>query len=42
MVRHMSEGMVAIYKERVMAVMIRNNMSEIRCPCHRCNRRALI
>jgi hypothetical protein len=42
MVRHMSEGMVARYKKRVMAVMIRNNMSEIRCPCHRCNLRALI
>jgi hypothetical protein len=42
MVRHMSEGMVARYKERAMAVMIRNNMSEIRCPCHRCNLRALI
>jgi hypothetical protein len=38
----MSEGMVARYKERTMAVMIRNNMSEIRCPCHRCNLRALI
>jgi hypothetical protein len=38
----MSEGMVARYKERVMAVMIQNNMSKIRCPCHRCNLRALI
>jgi hypothetical protein len=42
MVRHMSKGMVARYKERAMAVMIWNNMSEIRCPCHRCNLRALI
>jgi hypothetical protein len=42
MVRHMSEGMVARYKECAMAVMIRNNMSEIRCPCHRCNLRSLI
>jgi hypothetical protein len=38
----MSEGMVARYKERMTAIMIRNNMSEIRCPCHRCNLRALI
>jgi hypothetical protein len=28
--------------ERTMAVMIRNNMSEIRCPYYRCNLRALI
>jgi hypothetical protein len=42
MVRHMSEGMAARYKEHAMAVMIQNNMSEIRCPCHRCNLRALI
>jgi hypothetical protein len=42
MVRDMSEGMVARYKECAMAVMIRNNMSEIRCPCHRYNLRALI
>jgi hypothetical protein len=42
MVHHMSEGMVARYKERAMAVMIQNNISEIRCPCHRCNLRALI
>jgi hypothetical protein len=42
MVRHMSEGMVARYKERATAIMIRNNMSEIRCSCHRCNLRALI
>jgi hypothetical protein len=41
-VRHMSEGMVRRYKECVIAVMIRNNISEIRCPCHRCNLRALI
>jgi hypothetical protein len=31
MVRHMSEGMVARYKERATTVMIRNNMYEIRC-----------
>jgi hypothetical protein len=42
MVHHMSEGMVARYKERTTAIMIWNNMSEIRCPCHRCNLRALI
>jgi hypothetical protein len=42
MVRHMSEGMVARYKERTMAIMIQNNMFEIRCPYHRCNCRALI
>jgi hypothetical protein len=34
--------MVARYKERAMAIMIQNNMSEIRYPCHRCNLRALI
>jgi hypothetical protein len=42
MVHHMSEGMVARYKKRAMAIMIQNNMSEIRCPCHRCNLRALV
>jgi hypothetical protein len=31
MVRHMSEGMVARYKERATTVMIQNNMYEIRC-----------
>jgi hypothetical protein len=42
MVCHMREGMVARYKERAMTIMIWNNMFEIRCPCHRCNLRALI
>jgi hypothetical protein len=38
----MSEGMVARYKEHATAVIIRKNMTEIRCPCHRCNLRTLI
>jgi hypothetical protein len=42
MVHHMSEGMVARYKEHATTVMIRNNMTEIICPCHRCNLKALI
>ena len=42
MVRQMSEGMVARYKARATAVMVRNNMTEIRCPCKDCKLGTLI
>src|SRR5664279_4938688 len=42
MVRTMSEGIMARYLKSAMADMIRNNMTEIRCPCRRCKLRSWI
>ena len=36
MVRHMSEGRVARYKERAVADMRMNKRNYIRCPCRTC------
>jgi hypothetical protein len=42
MVRHMSEGQVARYKERAVADMRMNERSQIRCPCRTCKLGSLI
>jgi hypothetical protein len=42
MVRHMSEGQVARYKERVVADMRMNKRTHIRCPCRTCKLGSLL
>ena len=42
MVRHMSEGRVARYKERAVADMRMNKRNYIRCPCRKCKLGSLI
>jgi hypothetical protein len=42
MVRHMSEGQVARYKERAVADMRMNKRTYIRCPCRTCKLGSLI
>jgi hypothetical protein len=42
MVRHMSEGQVARYKERAVANMKMNKRTHIRCPCQTCKLGSLL